>query len=75
MVISDNPKYIDMLKVIATNVSNNKLECLISGRECIINEWIDIFKQGTNSFGEKSIQILTKDINSILDKILGCEFE
>jgi hypothetical protein len=75
MVISDNPKYVTILKGIAKHIKENQIESLCFGRQGIISFWIKGIKNQVNSLGEKSIAILTKDINHIIDKILGVEFQ
>lgn len=75
MVISDNPNYVTILKGIAKHIKENQIESLTFGRQGIISFWIEGIKNRVNSLGEKSIAILTRDINHIVDKILGVEFQ
>lgn len=75
MVISDNPNYVTILKGIAKHIKENQIESLTFGRKSIISFWIEGIKNQVNSLGEKSIAILTIDINHIIDKILGVEFQ
>lgn len=75
MVISDNPNYVTILKGIAKHIKENQIESLCLGRQGIISFWIEGIKNRVNSLGEKSIAILTKDINHIIDKILGIEYD
>ena len=75
MVISDNPHYITILKGIAKHIKENQIESLLNGRQGIISFWINSVKAQVNSLGEKSIAILTNDINHIIDKILGVDFQ
>lgn len=75
MVISDNPEYVTILKGIAKHIKENQIESLCFGRQGIISFWIEGIKNQVNSLGEKSIAILTKDINHVIDKILGVEFK
>jgi len=75
MVISDNPHYVTILKSIAKHIKENQIESLLNGREGIISFWIDGVKKQVNSLGDKSVRILTNDINHIIDKILGVDFQ
>jgi len=75
MVISDNPNYVTILIGIAQHIKENQVESLLDGREGIISFWINGVKNSVNSLGEKSISILTNDINHIIDKILGTDFQ
>lgn len=75
MVISDNPNYVTILKGIAQHIKENQVESLLDGRQGIISFWINGIKAQVKSLGEKSIAILTNDINHIIDKILGTDFQ
>jgi hypothetical protein len=75
MIISDNPNYVTILKGIAKHIKENQVESLLNGRQGIISFWISGVKEHVNSLGEKSIAILTNDINHIIDKILGVNFD
>ena len=75
MVISDNPNYVTILKGIAQHIKENQVESLLNGRKEIISFWINGVKDHVNSLGEKSISILSNDINHIIDKILGTDFQ
>lgn len=75
MVISDNLNYSTILKSIAKDIIDNMIEYFLQGREHIIMFWLNNINDSVNSLGEKSIVILIKDINHIIDKILGVDFE
>ena len=74
MVISDNPNYVTILKGIAKHIKENQIESLLNGRQDIISYWINAIKDSVKTLGEKSIAILTNDINHIIDRILGVDF-
>jgi hypothetical protein len=75
MVISDNPNYVVILKSIAKEIKKNQVSSLLQGRDGIIESWIDDVRNHVNSLGDKSVYILTNDINYIIDKILGVDFK
>tara|TARA_R110000851_G_scaffold77811_1_gene171714 strand:- start:139 stop:366 length:228 start_codon:yes stop_codon:yes gene_type:complete len=75
MVISDNPKYKEIIFTIAKTINNEKLETLLKGRIVVIKEWIEVIRSGCRTLGDKSIVILTNDINNVIDKIMGVDFE
>lgn len=75
MVISDNPHYVTILKGIAQHIKENQIESLLYGRQGIILFWINSIKSQVNSLGDKSVKILTNDINHIIDRILGVDFQ
>lgn len=74
MVISDNPNYATILKGIAKHIKENQVESLLTGRQGIISFWINAIKNRVRTLGEKSVAILTADINHVIDRILGVDF-
>jgi len=76
MIISQDPNYVTVLKGIAKHIKENQIESLCLGRKGITSFWIDNLNSiRKNPIGEKSTNILSNDINSIIDKILGVDFE
>lgn len=75
MVISDSPNYVAILKVIAKDIKQNQVSSLLEGRKKIISSWINAIKENVKTLGNESIDILTNDINNIIDKILGVDFQ
>ncbi len=73
MVISDDPQYLNTLKGIIHDICVNKLVYLSRGRKNIIDEFIVGLKERCN-VGPKSIAIFTRDVDYILDNILGVDF-
>lgn len=74
MVISDDPNYVTVLKGIAKHIKENQIENLLLGRSGIIQHWISCLLE-IRKVGEKSLAILTNDINFIIDKIMGYDFQ
>ena len=74
MVISDSPRYLEVLGGIIDHLRTNQVQSLLMGRNGIIKFWIDNAKE-TLKIGEKSIAILTRDINYIIDKVYGYDFQ
>ena len=74
MLISQDPNYVTVLKGIAKHIKENQVENLLLGRTGIIEHWITCLQE-IRKVGEKSIAILTNDINHIIDLIMGYEFQ
>jgi hypothetical protein len=60
------------LKGISKHLIENQVEFLLLGRKGIITHWLTCLKE-VRPVGEKSITILSNDINHIIDKIYGYE--
>ena len=74
MVISDHPKYLEVLGGIIDHLKTHQVESLLMGRKGIVTFWLNSAKS-TLKIGEKSIAILTRDINYIIDKVYGYDFQ
>lgn len=75
MLINENKEqYKSILKIIATNVSNQKLENLIKGRRIVVQEWVKAINKGVKTLGPKSTVIIEKDVNIILNKVMGYDY-
>lgn len=74
MLISEDKNYINVLKGISKDIIVNQVSSLLQGRKKIIEFWINSLKETHPNTGEKSLTIFTNDINSIIDRILGVNF-
>ena len=73
MLISDDPNYVLVLKKIAKVIMENQLDVILSGREGIIKQYLSSLQE-VRPVGPLSQEIFTKDLNHIIDKVMGCEF-
>lgn len=74
MNIRQNKNYPTVLKGIALEIRSNQIQSLGLGRNGIIKHWVQNAKEVVKNFTGDDEKDLKEDINHIIDKIMGIEF-
>jgi hypothetical protein len=73
-LITTNPKYMDILELIAKDIHSNTLVTLTQSRQGVVDYWIEEVRNCVRTLGPESTKVLSRDINHILDRVMGVDF-